>query len=440
MKKIILALVLLCALNPLSSFAKQSETVLIDAETIAWLREMADPLLKTADIDPKTVNIYVVKSNEINAFVTPDRDIFFYSGLILKATSAEEIQGVLAHEIGHIKGQHYIKTLANSDKGKIPVVLGTILGAGVAILGGGGEAATALISGGIAVSQDQYLRNSRSHERQADTIAAELLNKNNRSTQGLISFFDKLRTSNLLYSKTPPAWLVTHPLPRERISSMQGLLKNEKIAPLPPLSNMRFKRVQAKLNAFTMPGGYNLRKYAYQKTEDALYAQALSLALKGRIDTAMALVQTMNPERSSMPFHHELLGQLYQDKSEYLKAEQEFKSALEINPDLEFIRLQLAQNCIIREEYDEAIKHLHIVSSIHPTWSAIVRSLGIAYGKKGNLFESHIYLAKAAVLAEKTQDIEIHLQLAEKNMDKTNKKQQERLDNIKEILSHVKKS
>lgn len=440
MKKIFLALTIYFCLCAPFTYAKTDESVLMDAETIDWLNTLANPLLEKADINPETVNIYLIKSNEINAFVTPNRDIFFYSGLILKATSAEEVQGVLAHEIGHIKGNHHVKTLATSNNRTIPIILGTILGAGAAAFGNL-EGAMALIYGGFAGAQDQQLRHSRSHERQADSIAANLLNQNNYSTSGLISFFNKLRTSNLLYSQTPPAWLVTHPLPRERISAMQGLYKNEKLSKKnKPLDHQHFLRVQAKLNAFTKSSGYNLRKYAYKNTEDALYARALTQALIGKIDKSISIAETMKVSKISQPFQYELLAQLYQDKARYEDAGKALKMALNIKPSLHLIRLQLAQNHIILEEYDEAIKHLFIVSAIHPTWSHIFKNLGIAYGKKGNLFESHLQLAKAASLQLKPKEVNVHLQLALKYMEKNNAKQQARYDIAKEMLPNEEKS
>ena len=121
-KLIIMTTFILFALAPFS-YAKQNKSILFDSETMSWLQDIAEPLLKTADIDPKSVNFYIIKSDEINAFVTPNNDIFFYSGLLLKATSAEEVQGVLAHEIGHIKGKHYVKTLAKSEKKTIPIIV-----------------------------------------------------------------------------------------------------------------------------------------------------------------------------------------------------------------------------------------------------------------------------------------------------------------------------
>lgn len=409
-------------------------SILFDAETMAWLKDMAQPLLKSANIDPKEVNIYVINSSEINAFVTPDKNIFFYTGLILKAQSAEEVQGVLAHEIGHIKGNHYLKHLAHSNNQKTPILIGTILAAGAAALGSG-EGATALISGALASSQDQALRYSRTHEKQADKIAADMLNETGFSANHLISFFAKLRTNNLLYSHTPPAWLLTHPLPKSRISAMEAHVKHEEHEKLTnKLNEAQFKRIQAKLIAFTRAGGYTLRKYAYKNTEDALYAIALSKALQGNIDESIHIALNMPVTEASRPYQYELLAQLHLDKGEYVKADEYYTKALEINPREDLLRMQKARNQITLKEYDKAIANLQNVALSLPDFSSVYKSLGVAYGKKGMLFESHLNLAKEGSLKKKPEDVELHLKLAEKYMEQGNASQHEKLAQTRKSL------
>ena len=44
--------------------------------------------------------------NRYNAFVAGGKTIYVHSGLLLEARSAEEILGVIAHEIGHLAAGH----------------------------------------------------------------------------------------------------------------------------------------------------------------------------------------------------------------------------------------------------------------------------------------------------------------------------------------------
>lgn len=415
------------------AYAQNKPKLLFDAEVMTWLKDISTPLLKHANIDPKDVNIYLINSNEVNAFVTPSKDIFFYSGLILKAEHAEEVQGVLAHEIGHIKAEHYLKTLAYSSEQKVPIVLGAILGVGAAALGSA-EAATALLSGGLATAQDGILRHSRTHERQADKIAAKLLNQEGFSAVGLSSFFAKLQTSNFLYSRTPPEWLVTHPLPKQRISAMQEHVKGENFKQNINLNADVFKHIQAKLEVFTKPAGFVLRKYAYEDTPEAQYALALLDALQGNTQKSIESLKKWPETNYTKPFKNQLLGMLYQDLGEYKKAAEYFSKSIQLRGDIPLLRMNKAQNDILLGNLDDAISDLIIVNHQQPSWSSPLKQMAIAYGKKGELFKSHIHLAKEAILRENTADTKLHLQIAETHLSKNNPKQQKALEELKTAL------
>lgn len=51
----------------------------------------------------------VVETDEINAFATPAGYILVTRGLIEKVNDDHELAGVIAHEIAHVTGRHYVK-------------------------------------------------------------------------------------------------------------------------------------------------------------------------------------------------------------------------------------------------------------------------------------------------------------------------------------------
>ena len=85
-----------------------AQSILRDAETEALFRDMTVPLIKAAGLDPKNVDIVLVNDPEINAFVAGGQAVYVNSGLIAAADHAEEVQGVFAHELGHIVGGHAV--------------------------------------------------------------------------------------------------------------------------------------------------------------------------------------------------------------------------------------------------------------------------------------------------------------------------------------------
>ncbi|MFM5892993.1 MAG: M48 family metallopeptidase, partial [Novosphingobium sp.] len=92
----------------LSSQAALAQSVLRDAETEALLHELSAPLVAAAGMDPRNVDVVLVGDPSINAFVAGGQVIYINEGLIEAADSAAEVQGVIAHELGHITGGHAI--------------------------------------------------------------------------------------------------------------------------------------------------------------------------------------------------------------------------------------------------------------------------------------------------------------------------------------------
>src|SRR6187549_920535 len=85
-----------------------AQSILRDAETEALLQEMVNPLVEAAGLPRGAVEVVLVHDPSINAFVAGGQRIYVHSGLINAADTANEVQGVLAHELGHITGGHVI--------------------------------------------------------------------------------------------------------------------------------------------------------------------------------------------------------------------------------------------------------------------------------------------------------------------------------------------
>src|SRR5512143_3102500 len=85
-----------------------AQSVLRDAETEALLHDMATPLIAAAGLDPRNVDVVLVADPSVNAFVVGGQAVYLNSGLINEASTANEVQGVIAHELGHVTGGHAI--------------------------------------------------------------------------------------------------------------------------------------------------------------------------------------------------------------------------------------------------------------------------------------------------------------------------------------------
>jgi predicted Zn-dependent protease len=153
------AVALLCA----SAVPAAAQSVLRDAETEALLQDMVDPLVEAAGMDAGAVKVVLVNDNSINAFVAGGQRIYVHTGLLQEADSANEVQGVLAHELGHITGGHVLRIYEGIGQATRITLLSTLAGI-AAMLAGAGEAGMGVMALGQQAAMSNFLSFSRDQE------------------------------------------------------------------------------------------------------------------------------------------------------------------------------------------------------------------------------------------------------------------------------------
>ena len=163
--------------------------------------------------------VHVVDDGTPNAFAMPGGVIVVHTGLIAATTRAEELAGVLAHEVQHVELRHSLRGLIKDMglRGLWAFVTGD-LGATIA-----GQAALELTS----------LRFSRDDELEADLRGLDALASAGIDPAGMPAFF---RIMGQLAGNGPPAFLSTHPLSEERERQLRERLaihSGSRFEPLP---------------------------------------------------------------------------------------------------------------------------------------------------------------------------------------------------------------
>lgn len=146
----------------------------------------------------------VADSSEVNAFAAPGGVVVVHAGLLRAASSAEEVAGVLAHEIAHVELRHSLRTLVKG--------LGLRTLAAVALGDFSGTAAAE------AAQQLTALRFSRDAEREADREGVRRLAAAGIDPAGMARFLEKLANAESL---APPPLLSTHPATEERLAELR---------------------------------------------------------------------------------------------------------------------------------------------------------------------------------------------------------------------------
>lgn len=162
-----------------------------------------------------SIEVQIVKNPAVNAYATLGGKISVNSGLLRQAESAEEIAGVLAHEIGHVQHRHIME-------GAIAHLLTS---EGISIIFGGYSS---------AAEWAQYFLDmdfTRSQEAQADEDGLMRLQAAHVDNQAFRHFFERMEKSGAGKSNSVPAFLSDHPSNQAR-SEMAAKFDNHGTTPI----------------------------------------------------------------------------------------------------------------------------------------------------------------------------------------------------------------
>jgi predicted Zn-dependent protease len=367
-----------------------AQSVLRDAETEALFRDMARPLVEAAGLRPENVQIILLQSDEVNAFVAGGQAIYFYSETLTTADNANEIQGIIAHELGHITGGHVIRFNEGVKVATGITLLSLLLGA-VAMAAGAGEAGAGIMAAGQQAAMGKFLAYSRAQESATDQAGAKHLSKAGISGKGSVSFFKKLQNMEFrLAIPQEDSYARTHPLSGERLAILEEMYKADPNwdKPSDPALEERFQRVKAKLFGFSKDPRVTLARYPEaSKTMPARYARAYAWHKSAHPDKALAEVDSLLRERPNDPYFLELKGQVLLESGRPLDALSALRQAAAGAPEQPLIGALLGHALISTEEqgnFDEAKKVLRAAISRDNTNPFAWYQLGIVYNREGD--------------------------------------------------------
>lgn len=183
------------------------------AEGQAAFAKMVEALRRAGELDDE-LDAQVLASKIPNAFALPGGKIYLLDGLLQKAQSPDEVAGVIAHELGHVRHRDNMRKIIQT--GGTSFLIGLLFGD---VTGG-----SAMIFVGRSLFDASY---SRDAERDADAFAAEVMHKLGRSPKPMGEFL--LRVTGTQANKSISV-LASHPLTEDRLAAMS----KEDVAPSGP--------------------------------------------------------------------------------------------------------------------------------------------------------------------------------------------------------------
>lgn len=357
---------LACSVAALASFAlpgtpAAAQSVLRDAETEALLHDMAAPIVAAAGFDPKAIDLVLLNDGSINAFVAGGQAIYFHSGLINAADTALEVQGVIAHELGHITGGHVIR----GDEGGKPAtgitLLSLLLGAAAAAAGAA-DAGMAIFMAGQQAALGKYLAFSRAQESSADAASVQFLTKAGISGKGSINFFKKLQSQEFRYGYRRNAdaeFYSTHPMTSDRLTTLQDSFEHDPAwnKPADAALQARFLRVKAKLAGYLAEPAATLAAYPmWMNDAPAHYARAYAFHKEALMDKALAETDALLALNPDDPYALEIKGQVLLESGKPREALAPLRRAVALTQNAPLIATTLGHALLATEDKDNFVE------------------------------------------------------------------------------------
>ena len=383
-----------------------AQSILRDAETEALLQEMSAPLVKAAGLEKGNVDVIMINDPSINAFVAGGQAVYIHSGLINAATDAGEVQGVIAHELGHVTGGHIIRFDEGAKAATNITILSLLLGLAAAAAGAP-DAAMGVLAAGQQAAMGKFLSFTRTQESSADAAGAEYLSKAGISGRGSLEFFKKLQNQEFRYgySQSDEAGFSrTHPLTGDRIANLRETYEKDPAwtKATDPALQERFTRVRAKLYGYLAEPAKTLS--VYPPTDNSIpahYARAYAYHKDALINKALVETAALIAAEPNNPYFLELEGQILLESGRPGQALPALRQANRLTGNNPLIATIFGHALIATEDpanYPEAERVLKAAVTRDRESPFAWYQLGVVYAAQGDMPRARLASAEQQVM------------------------------------------
>ncbi len=402
----------------LTSSMSQARGLLRDAEIERTLRLMTLPLIKSAGLNEENVHIYIVNDNSMNAFVTNGQNIFINYGLIIRLKSVEQLQSVIAHEIGHITGGHLGQRISSIDKARTTTGMGLLISAAIGVASGDVKTSLGLAAGTSSAVKRAFLSHTRAQEASADKLGIQFMVDANINPKASLEVLNIFENQNLLSANRQDPYVLTHPLNSQRISNIKAFINNyipKKITKRNDLDYL-YARMRAKLIGFTgKPKSILQNIDINQDIEIATYTRAIAYHQMPNIKLAQSEINKLIKIKPRDPFYNELKGQFMLEIGDASSAVEAYKLAVELAPNELLISSGLGRALnsvgnhksalkVLKSVYHQDLKYGQMLYELarayshenQPGWASLITAE--RYALYGNFPSSEIHAKRALIL------------------------------------------
>ena len=342
-KRLFITLCFISSLFLSSIVQAQTLRLISDEETELFLADILRPIYQTENIPFNRDKVFIVQDPSLNAFVGDGNNMFVHTGTLVSADNYNQLEGVLAHEAGHIQGGHILR-LKIKSKQLQNVSMVSLIAAGIAgAVSGRADVGMAVVLGSQTSALHNITRYQMQEERSADEAALSILTKLKKSPEGLLGFMKKIQQQNMLSGIEETPYFRTHPITSERVAFLTEAAKKSPFSPNQALSH-RFEMIKAKLIAFLYKPEAAKQLYpANNNSMPAVYAHAILNLREFKIEAAIRDINALIEKEPNNPFFWELKGQIYFESGQIHNARLAYQKAHDLLPNSPAFQLNLAQ-------------------------------------------------------------------------------------------------
>lgn len=268
--------------------------------------------LEDAGTLPFPITLTVMDSTAADAFTTMGGHVYISTGLIELCEKEEELAGVIAHELGHVKKRHVVKQMEKQKYLNIGALTTMLLALAV---GGSTQAGGAIMATGMAGTQAMSLKYSREDEEEADREGSEIADKAGYGGLGSADFLKRLRPAGT--DKLLPQYLLTHPYHDERIIALEKMWPQNRVTVDGSFFPYIVVRAQI-LHKSRLAGTDDMTVSRYEKdTKNPVnnYAACLIYSLKGNNEAAIRTAR-----ENTSPYRNIFLAEMYLNARRFQEA------------------------------------------------------------------------------------------------------------------------
>jgi len=301
------------------SWAQGYIPILRDAEGEAMLDTLLHPLAQAAGLEPDAVHPRLVDHASVNAFVSYGQDVYVHSGVILALDDVAQVQGILAHEIGHVAGGHAVRRDFAKKRSRNILAGHMLLGAGILAadladnevdaLGG----AITAVGAGFQMQANYMAAYDRKQEYAADQAAVTYLLRAKLPLDGLVKVFERTLTpENDRSAYALQLYARSHPDMSDRIRALKGRISTEvQDEAENSVAETRFALFKAKMLGQVY--GVEAVRGRYSEAAgsmNARYALANAHYADGQFEDALRLMDELVKDENASAYFHELRGNI----------------------------------------------------------------------------------------------------------------------------------